>query len=155
MEDVLIKYMDDKDAALSLIWDVFLKFEAPEYSEAGVNEFYKSIHDEDYLRQLCMYGAFLEDKLIGVIAARNANSHIALFFVDGKYHRQGIGRKLFEAAKSSCHSNKMTVNSSPYAVPVYAKLGFCQTDEEQVVNGIRFTPMELCLSETTSRLSFS
>lgn len=146
MEDILIKYIDDKDAALSLVWDVFLEFEAPEYSEAGVNEFYKSIHDKAYLQQICMYGAFLDDKLVGVIAARNEKSHIALFFVDGKYHRQGIGRKLFEVTKANCNSDKMTVNSSPYAVSIYAKLGFCQTDKEQVVNGIRFTPMELRLS---------
>lgn len=146
MKEISIKYIDSKDTALSLVWNVFLEFEAPEYSENGVKEFYKSIHDEDYLKQLCMYGAFLDGKLIGVIATRNEKSHIALFFVDGKYHRQGIGRKLFEAAKSNCHSDKMTVHSSPYAVPVYAKLGFRQMDKEQVVNGIRYTPMELCLS---------
>ena len=37
----------------------------------------------------------------------------------------------------------MTVNSSPYAVPIYHKLGFKDTGSEQVVNGLRFTPMEL------------
>ena len=37
----------------------------------------------------------------------------------------------------------MTVNSSPYAVPVYHKLGFKDTGSEQMVNGLRFTPMEL------------
>lgn len=36
----------------------------------------------------------------------------------------------------------MTVNSSPYAVPVYEKLGFHATGSEQTVNGLRFTPME-------------
>jgi len=36
----------------------------------------------------------------------------------------------------------MTVNSSPYAVPIYHKLGFKDTGSEQVVNGLRFTPME-------------
>ena len=146
MEGISIKYMDSKDTALSLVWDVFLEFEAPEYSEDGIKEFYESIHEEAYLQQLCMYGAFLDDKLLGVIATRNKKSHIALFFLDVKYHRQGIGRKLFEVAKSNCNSDKMTVNSSPYAVPVYAKLGFCRTDKEQVVNGIRFTPMELSLA---------
>ena len=146
MKKILIKYIDNKDMALPLVWNVFLKFEAPEYLEEGVKEFYKSIHDEAYLQQLCMYGAFLDEKLVGIIATRNEKSHIALFFVDGKYHRQGIGRKLFEVAKSNCDSDKMTVNSSPYAVPIYARLGFCQTDKEQTENGVRFTPMELRLS---------
>ncbi|WP_460645598.1 GNAT family N-acetyltransferase [Lacrimispora brassicae] len=36
----------------------------------------------------------------------------------------------------------MTVNSSPYAVEIYHKLGFVDTDTEQLVNGIRFIPME-------------
>ena len=146
MKGIQVKHLENKDIALLLVWSVFLEFEAPEYSEDGIKEFYKSIHDEAYLQELSMYGAFLEDKLVGVIATRNEKSHIALFFVDGKYHKQGIGRKLFEAAKSNCNADKMTVNSSPYAVPIYEKLGFRQTNTEQIVNGIRFTPMELSLS---------
>lgn len=145
MKEILIKYIDNKKIALPLVWDVFSEFEASEYSEEGIAEFYKSIHNEDYLQQLCMYGAFLDDKLVGVIATRNKKSHIALFFVDGKFHGQGIGRKLFETAKSDCNSKKMTVNSSSYAVSIYSKFGFIQTDKEQVVNGIKFTPMELPL----------
>ncbi len=144
-KDIVIRNICDKENALTLVWNVFLEFEALDYSEEGAAEFYKSVHDEEYLRQLCMYGAFIDDKLVGVIATRNEMSHIALFFVDGKHHRQGIGRKLFGTAKSACHSEKMTVNSSPYALPVYEKLGFVRTSEEQTVNGIRFTAMELPL----------
>ena len=33
------------------------------------------------------------------------------------------------------------VNSSPYAVDVYHKLGFTDTDKEQMTNGIIYTPM--------------
>lgn len=129
--------------ALGLAWNVFLEFESPEYTKEGVEEFYKSIHDETYLSKLRWYGAFVQEKLVGIIATRNEETHIALFFVDEKYHRQGIGRLLFEFARSMTSSGKMTVNSSPYAVPVYHKLGFCDTDTEQVVNGLRFTPMEI------------
>ena len=35
-----------------------------------------------------------------------------------------------------------TVHSSPYAVEVYRHLGFVPTDEEQTVDGLRFTPMQ-------------
>jgi len=145
MEELLIKHIKHKGTILSFVWDVFLTFEAPDYTPEETAEFYRSIHDMDYLAQLCIYGAFLKEEMVGVIATRNSNSHIALFFVDGKYHRQGIGRTLFEVAKSNCTSGKMTVHSSPYAVPIYSKLGFRQTDKEQVVNGIRFTPMEIVL----------
>lgn len=89
------------------------------------------------------HGAFVQEELVGIIATRNEGTHIALFFVEGKYHRQGIGKRLCQTVQSVNNSNKMTVNSSPYAVPIYHKLGFKDTDTEQVVNGLRFTPMGL------------
>lgn len=106
-------------------------------------------YDENYLSMLCMYGAFYEEKLVGVIATRSEGTHIALFFVDGKYHRQGIGKQLFQTVWERNLFHKMTVNSSPFAIPVYHKLGFCDTDTEQVMNGIRFTPMELAKKSRT------
>ena len=132
---------EEVDKALSLVWKVFQEYEAPDYTEDGVEEFYKSIHDESYLSMLCLYGAFIREELVGIIATRSEGTHVALFFVDGKYHRQGIGKMLFQAARSANTTGKMTVNSSPYAVCVYHKLGFKDTGTEQVVNSLRFTPM--------------
>ena len=134
---------EEIEKALLLVWQVFQEYEAPDYTQEGIEEFYKSIHDEKYLFELCWYGAFVQEKLVGVIATRTAGTHIALFFVEGKYHRQGIGRRLFQTVQIKCCSDKITVNSSPYAIPVYHKLGFKDTDVEQTVNGLRFTPMEL------------
>lgn len=128
--------------ALALVWRVFLQYEAPDYTPEGVEEFRKSIQDGDYLARLRMYGAFLGETLVGVLATRNAGAHIALFFVEGAYHRRGIGRQLFEAARLAHPTGRMTVHSSPYARSVYHHLGFRDTMEEQVVNGLRFTPME-------------
>lgn len=141
MLNLSIKKLNPKETerALDLVWKVFLEYEAPDYTQEGIDEFYKSIHDESYLSVLSAYGAFLNDELVGVIATRNGGKHIALFFVNGKYHRQGIGKQLFQTVRT----DKMTVNSSPYAVPIYSKLGFEAVNTEQVVNGLRFTPMEL------------
>ena len=36
---------------------------------------------------------------------------------------------------------EITVNSSPYAVEIYRKLSFVDTNTEQTVNGMRFTSM--------------
>lgn len=140
-----IKKIDKNNTkeALLLVRRVFSTFEAPDYSEEGVEEFYRSISDKNYLAQLTMYGAFNKNQLTGVIASRNSGSHIALFFVDSEFHRQGTGRKLFEELLKDCKSDRITVNSSPYAVSVYQKLDFKCTDKEQTVKGIRFTPMEL------------
>ena len=133
---------EETEKALLLVWRVFQEYEAPDYTIEGTEEFYKSIHDDDYLADLCWYGAFAQDELIGIIATRNEGTHIALFFVEGKYHRRGIGKRLYQAAQAANNSDIMTVNSSPYAVPVYHKLEFKDTDAEQVVNGVRFMPME-------------
>ena len=143
-ENISIKEIDRRGMteALTLDYKVFDEYEAPDYTQEGVDEFHKSICAPEYLSQLYVLGAFDGEKLIGVIAARNQLSHIALFFVDGEYHRQGIGKDLFLRLLEACPSDIITVNSSPYAVPVYHKLGFCDTNSEQVVKGIRFTPME-------------
>lgn len=68
---------------------------------------------------------------------------IALFFVDGKYHKQGIGRKLYNKILSINNKGFFTVNSSPYAHEVYKHLGFTDTNSEQCVNGLRFYPMKM------------
>ena len=39
-------------------------------------------------------------------------------------------------------SDVMTVNSSPFAVEIYQKLGFHALSGEQLADGIRFTPMK-------------
>lgn len=83
-----LKESESADALL-LVWDVFMEYEAPDYSEEGIAEFYKSIHDEGYLSKLHMYGAFMENRLVGVIATRSEGAHIALFFVKGEYHGKG------------------------------------------------------------------
>ncbi len=138
---------EEYQPALELVRRVFLEFEAPDYSQEGVDEFQRSIDDPKFLSMLTMYGAFLDGDLAGVIATRALGGHIALFFVDKRFQRRGIGRALFRAAVSDCHFDSITVNSSPYAVEVYHRLGFRDTDSEQTVSGLRFTPMRLILRE--------
>lgn len=124
-----------------LVLSVFMEYEAPDYSEEGIQTFVNIINNEEFIKGLEIYGAYIESRIVGVIATRSCGNHIALFFVDGKYHRQGIGRKLFETVIKESTSKRITVNSSPYAVAVYLKLGFIPESEEQLVDGIRYTPM--------------
>ena len=129
-------------AAVKLVTDVFMKFEAPDYSKEGIKSFFDTaINNQDFMNNLTIYGAYIKDLLVGVIATRNEGNHLALFFVDGAYHRQGIGRKLFEVVLENSTSNKLTVNASPYAKDVYHRLGFEAADAEQTITGIRFIPM--------------
>lgn len=133
---------DEIENAIELIWTVFEEFEFQDYSEQGVKEFYRSIHDSKFLSMLKFYGAFREDDIIGTIATRNNGNHIALFFVIGQYHHQGIGKSLFMRIREDNNSGKITVNSSPFAVPIYRHLGFKDVEQEKVTNGLRYTPME-------------
>lgn len=132
---------ENHEKALELVLSVFMQYEAPEYSEQGIKTFKDFINSEKAIDGLQLYGAFKEEEIVGVIATRNNGNHIALFFVYGKYHRQGIGRKLFETIIKESTAPKITVNSSPYAVEVYKKLGFVPDSEEQLADGLRYTPM--------------
>ena len=133
---------EETDAALALAWKVFTEYESPDYTLKGTEEFRKALESEAYLAGLRYYGAFDGDKLIGILAIRVRQRHICFFFVDGEYHRCGIGTKLFRRLREDFPGQKITLNSSPYGLPFYKALGFMETDNEQTVNGIRFTPME-------------
>jgi len=133
---------EEKSTALDLAWRVFSEYESPDYGEEGIEEFRKCLHDEGYLAGIEYYGAFDGERLIGLVGIRSDKKHICFFFVDGKYHRQGIGTMLFKAVRQEYPNQIITLNSSPYGVPFYHALGFTDTDKEQTVNGIRFTPMK-------------
>ena len=127
-------------AAMDLCWRVFQEFEAPDYPPEGVEAFYTYISNTEQVKCLTAFGAWERHQLLGVLAAEG--DHIALFFVEPSFHRQGIGRKLFQAYLSADGWDRVTVHSSPYAVEVYRHLGFSPTAEEQLSpDGIRYTPM--------------
>ena len=121
----------------------FFVFEnVPDYTEEGIKEFKKTIDDVSWIEARDFYGAYDEsNKILGVIATKDV-THIALFFVDGKYHKQGIGKKLYYKVESLNNNEFFTVNSSPYAHEVYKHLGFIDTDKEQSIKGLRFYPMK-------------
>ncbi len=126
--------------ALELVWTVFLEFVAPDYSEKGVQTFKKYIDNETMMLKLDFYGAFINDELIGVIAMRN-KSHITMLFTKKEHHRKGVAKALFNYILGITDDKIITVNSSSYAVEIYHKLGFINTDNEKEVDGIKFTSM--------------
>ena len=132
----------EKAGAMNLVWNVFMESEAPDYEDEGIEAFRYFINSDEAIDRLEIYGAYEEENILGVIATRNQGNHIALFFVDVKHHRRGIGRKLFETVLKYSTSDTITVNSSPFATEIYHRLGFVDTSIEQKKNGIRFTPMK-------------
>ena len=142
--DITIRKLTDNEVpeALALAWRVFVEYESPDYSPEGTEEFRKSIHDEKYLEGIDYYGAFDGDLLVGMTGIRKERRHVCFCFVDGRYHRKGMGTRLFRRMTEDFPGQTITLNASPYGLPFYKAIGLVATDDEQTVNGIRFTPME-------------
>ena len=147
-------------AASALAGRVFAEFEAPEYSPEGIGTFLRFVAPEALAAQhrngsMQSWGAFRRGRLVGIIALTR-RSHLCLLFVEKACHRQGIARALFSTLRDHCRTApdtpRITVNSSPYAVGAYRRLGFRATGDERTVDGIRFTPMEYLFIEKRSGL---
>ena len=156
-----IEFREMRQGEENAVWDVvnrtFNEFIAPAYSPEGVESFYKFVN-LDSISQLFNEGypfftaivALFKRQIIGVISFRVIDNccHITLLFVEKQYHRKGTAKGLLNHALDVCRCHnpdlsEITVNSSPYAVAIYEKLGFYQAAPEQVRDGIRFTPMVL------------
>lgn len=144
---------EDWQSTMKMIWKTFMKYEADDYSEEGIENFY------DFLTNGRIYRMFLEgtylmmialheNRVIGVISVRNGN-HISLLFVDEEYHHKGVGselmRRMGEYLKYSKNEVYVTVKAAPYAVGFYRRLGFHVCSPEQEFSGIRVTSMEMFL----------
>jgi GNAT superfamily N-acetyltransferase len=140
---------DDAEAASRLILDAFAQFIAGEYSDEGRAEFTRYVQAAALVERsrsnhfvlMAMEG----ENPAGVIELRD-NDHVSLLFVGRGFQRHGIAGELLARALSVARPAKpglerVTVNSSRFAVPIYEKLGFRQTGPERSVNGIVFIPM--------------
>lgn len=146
-------YRDEWQDAMALAWKTFLRFEADVYTSEGVENFRNFITDSTLHRMFVMgaYQLFVavdRGRVIGMITLRDT-THISLLFVDEKYHRRGVGRALIkyltEYLLAEVGASKVTVNSSPYGVEFYHKLGFRDVRCEEKKDGIIYTPMEFIL----------
>ncbi len=146
---------EDVPQVSALIGRVFDEFVAPDFVPEGVQTFLQYVTPEALLRhfQANHFGlvAAEADPIVGMIEVRN-NDHVSLLFVDKAFQGQGIARELWRRALDICRSSKpdlsqVTVNSSPFAVPVYLKLGFRAQGGRQVKNGIEFYPMVIDLPD--------
>lgn len=128
------------EKAIALALDVFIECGSADFDVNGLETFKSFIHNDELMNELCIFGAFDNDALIGIIGTKNRDSHISLFFIHPKFHRRGIGRQLFDSVYAN-RKIQMTVNSSSYAVRFYESLGFQKIENEQETNGLRYTPM--------------
>lgn len=145
--------LKDFDEISDLVNRVFDKYIRPGYSKEGCTVFHKFVGPKEILEryntgEFPLWVGNVDKKIVGTIGLRNWE-HICLLFVDEKFHKLGIAKRLFEIARDAAIAKKqiteMTVHSSPYAIEVYKKLGFMALDEEHEQDGIRYIPMKLHL----------
>ncbi len=147
----------DINAAFKLAEEVFMRFEAPCFSESGVKSFLDFLWGNRVKEMLAdgkfavwgcydkrdVYESSDDNTLIGMIALRGGD-HISLAFVHSDFHRQGVGRMLYSAARKyalKAGSKAVTVNASDYGIPFYRAMGFKETDMRLMTDGIIYTPM--------------
>lgn len=131
----------ERNEALRLVWEVFLRFEAPDYTDEGIKEFKDSIDNPNFISKMELFGAFDNNKLIGVISTREKH-HLSLLFVRENYHGKGIGKALYNYVCTLNPDGYFTVNSSLYAKGFYEHMGFMCDKGEQCINGLKFYPMK-------------
>jgi GNAT superfamily N-acetyltransferase len=109
-------------------------------AEAGAIRGYVAAPDFSY------FVARDAQRLVGFVGVRD-NAHLYHLFVEPSRQGHGLGRQLWERAKSWAiaegNVGGFTVNSSPNAIPVYERFGFRATGTRTEMNGIAFVPMRL------------
>ena len=144
---------EEWEEAMGLAWKTFLEFEADVYPPEGVRSFEDFITDSGLRRMFDMgayqmISAFDHGRMIGMITLRN-EMHISLLFVDSHYHMRGVGRaligKMADYVKQELGKKRLTVNSSPYGVGFYHRVGFKDLGPEKQQDGIIYTPMDYIL----------
>lgn len=143
----------DVGPAGELIGRVFQAQVAPLLSAEGVAEFLRYVEPEAWRRRLEAHPPALVaeqgEEVVGVIEGRGPG-HISLLFVAGDEQRQGVGRELVRLIVEEFRHRlpglgSVEVHASPNAVGAYERFGFDARGPEQVVDGIRFVPMEVPL----------
>ncbi len=156
-EDITYRQMEpgEEIEVCNLVARSFNEFIAPDFSDEGVDEFYKYANHRSLFKRSesnCVVLVAEEGKrFAGMIELRD-HTHISMLFIDKAYHRRGIAKQLFieviEQSKASIiFPARLTVYSSPYAVPYYENIGFKQTGNKKIIHGIVHYPMALMLND--------
>jgi GNAT superfamily N-acetyltransferase len=155
-DEVIFRRMaeGDEGETSALIRRSFEKYIAHAYTAEGLADFLKNTTPEALAarraRGQTVILALVGGGIVGVIAVRDGN-HISLLFVDESLHRRGVAGRLVSMALAESRNADpslcdFTVNSSPFAVSFYEKMGFRRTGPEQFMRGMRVTPMRLELA---------
>ncbi|WP_310638539.1 GNAT family N-acetyltransferase [Delftia acidovorans] len=117
---------------------------AQEFLKAlGPQAFHAYLQNPRYLFIVARQG----DALAGMAALRDGR-HLFHLFVGLPFQRRGLARRLWQALQPAIHpdAGSVTVNSTPFAVPAYERLGFRATSAPLEKNGVAFVPMQIAVA---------
>jgi len=91
--------------------------------------------------QIVWIGAFDGDKLVGGLGYTDLGDHrvIDRLFVDPRYARGGIGRRLVATVLDTAEVRVSTGTANQPARSLYESLGFQATGTRQIVDGVTVT----------------
>ena len=128
---------DDASAISALVQAGFMEHVAPDWESSARQDFLRETATEKLAAKIAeaAFGAVYEDggQMLGVIFMPRPTL-VQLLFVAPGHLRSGIGRTLWEAARTHLDEqypevSTVELNSSPYALPAYKALGFFPISE--------------------------
>ena len=140
-------------SGMHLAWTSFLKSEAANCEPEGVKAFYRFVTDCDLEKMFLLgeykaFGAFDNDRMVGIAGVRSVN-FLSILFVDEEYHHRHIATDLVamvvEHVSTNTPKKEIKVYSALPAVEFYRKLGFCKSCDVRTDCGVTYMPMVLTI----------
>ena len=156
-EEIIIRKYKESDLipCAEVVRACFRKYNSKEGTKKAINNYIQmydpkkenlnNIKKNFNSSSICLV-AIYKNNVIGLI--RGNKNRIGNFFVDGKFHRKGIGKMLMNAFESKVKKDKskfIKLRSSIYAVPIYERLGYKKTTNIRSMHGIKVQPMKKIL----------
>ena len=148
----------DGRAISTLISQTYSRFNAQEGTKQAVQEYVgafnaegkttKSIQ-ERFFRTPNFFIALDGPRPVGLV--RGLENYLINLYVDGDYHRRGIGSRLLRKFEDACRITsqpEIIVRSSIYATPFYESMGYKKTTGVRNLHGLRVQPMKKKLKQS-------
>ena len=122
-------YLADKDSSV-----------LPEWFSAtlATSEFEQRLSSENFSN----FVYSVDNVIVGYISIKD-KSHLYHLFVAENHQGKGISKALWSHATSDTGISVYTVRSSLFAVPIYKRFGFNESEPAAAKDGIGFQPMTL------------
>lgn len=143
----MIRRINKLNDALELVKNTYLSVIKNEDSLEGREYFLNNylFNDETLISfnegKMKIFGYYINDDLGGIISIDD-KYYIKFLFVNKKYLKCGIGKKLLDYIINNSESNIFTCDSSIYAKEFYLKYGFIQISDICESHGMKYIKME-------------